>query len=99
LRMWGTANTTIRNNILYGGSNDTISSGDGGPIGYNRCASGCTTADNPQFVNAAAGDFRLTASSPTTITQSGVNLSSSFTIDKDAMAWGSTWGLGAYKYR
>jgi hypothetical protein len=99
LRLWGTENTTIQNNILYGGSNDTISSGDGGPITHNRCASGCTTADKPEFVNPAAGDFHLSASSPITITQSGYNLSSSFAIDKDGMGWGSTWGLGAYKYR
>jgi hypothetical protein len=94
----GSSGTTVQNNIIYGGTNNTISASDGGTISNNRCDSGCTTAANPQFTNAAGGNFHLTASSPTTITQGGVPLASSFTTDKDGVAWGSTWGMGAYKY-
>jgi hypothetical protein len=94
----GSTGTTIQNNIMFGGTNDTISGSDSGTISNNRCASGCTTVDNPQFVNAAGGDFHLTISSPTAITQGGVNQSARYTTDKDGVAWGSTYSLGAYKF-
>ena len=42
-------------------------------------------------------DWHLTASSSTSITQGGLNLSSSFTSDKDGITRTVPWSLGAYE--
>lgn len=93
----GTTNTTIQNNILFGGDDDTITGSDGGTISNNRCDSGCTTSADPQFVNAAGGNFHLSISTPTTVSEGGVNLSASFTTDKDGVARTVPWSMGAYE--
>jgi len=42
-------------------------------------------------------DWRLTASSPTEVTQGGLDLSAEFTTDKDGVTRTAPWSIGAYE--
>jgi hypothetical protein len=95
------SNTQFRNNICYG-TNAIISTSGGTPtISNNRCASGCTTADDPRFVDAASWNFRLSTSSPFTIVGAGVDLSRIFTSDFEGGSRTQTapFDLGAFELR
>jgi hypothetical protein len=53
---------------------------------------------NPLFVNQVGGDYHLTASSPTSVTQGALDLSATFTTDKDSITRTAPWSIGAYEY-
>jgi hypothetical protein len=53
---------------------------------------------NPNFINQSSGNYHLSASSPISVTQGGLNLSASFTTDKDGVARTAPWSIGAYEY-
>jgi len=46
----------------------------------------------------AASDYRLSASSPITVTQGGLDLSAAFTTDKAGATRTTPWSMGAYEY-
>lgn len=87
----------FKNNICFGGVADDIDSTTGTTFLTNRCATGCTTTDDPAFFDAPNGDYRLTASTPASIKSSGTDLSATFTTDY-VNTTRDTWGLGAYTY-
>jgi hypothetical protein len=89
----------IKNNISYQNGTNIDSQGPGTIMSNNLCgtaASGCTLVGNPNFVNAAAGDFHLQSNSPA-INQ-GADLSSVFTTDFDGNTRVLPYDLGAYEY-
>lgn len=60
----GNTNAKVKNNICYNGANDIIlNQGTASTVSNNRCASGCTTAADPLFVNAASNNFALQSTS------------------------------------
>ena len=53
-------------------------------------------AANPAFADS---DYRLGASTPTSVSQGGLGLSSEgFTTDKDGATRTTPWSIGAYEY-
>jgi hypothetical protein len=59
-----------------------------------------TITSAPQFVNSSSSGFDPHLSSSSPAIGSGLNLSSTFTTDKDGSAWPSSgaWDQGAYRY-
>jgi parallel beta-helix repeat protein len=64
--------TVIRNNICWGNPTNTIQGGDSAVVSNNL-------TDDPLFVDAGSGDYRLKEGSPAI--KAGVDLSSLFTTD------------------
>jgi parallel beta-helix repeat protein len=82
---------TFKNNIVYNNSGGNITS-----LSSNRLSNNLTTQD-PRFVNADAGDFRLQAGSPAIDT--GVTISDVITdFDKAPRPQGAGVDIGAYEY-
>lgn len=59
-------------------------------------ASGNVSVD-PAFANQAGGNWHLTDSSPASIFFGGLDLSASFTDDKDSVSRTVPWSIGAYE--
>lgn len=90
----GSGASIIRNNILFGGTDNTITGSDGGTLSHNRCNSGCATSANPQFVSAAASNFHLLEGSA--MIGAGVALGT-VTIDFDGVARANPPSIGAFE--
>lgn len=100
-------NTSVRNNIFY--SNGAVIDGDAlssTTCDHNLGVPGDTTSTtcsasssgtNPQFTNAAAAQFTLTAASLSAIGK-GVDLSGTFTTDFTGTTRTVPWDVGAYKF-
>jgi uncharacterized protein (TIGR03437 family) len=75
------------------GSNNLVF-GNGAPAGAGLTAVTGTIVADPLFVNAAAGDYRLTANSPAR----GAGVNTGLLADKDGVARGTTPDIGAYQF-
>jgi hypothetical protein len=96
----GADNGVYRNNIAYNNAPDIQNEGNGSTFSHNLCnnsSAACTDRGNPQFVNAAAGDFHLQAGSPAI--NAGVPVSGITTdMDQTPRPRGGRFDLGAYQY-
>ncbi len=89
----------IMNNDIFGC--ETIISSNGTPYGtiagLNSLRAGISGNIDDDPVLSASPDRNLTASSPTAVTQGGLDLSSVFTIDKAGTVRTAPWSIGAYE--
>lgn len=97
----GSSSAVVRNNIVVNNTTNIVNTGTGTSFTNNFCnaaTTGCMTTafGNPQFVNAAAADFRLLISSPAR--EKGADLSAVFTTDFSGLTRTVPWDTGAYKY-
>ena len=96
----GSSGTLIRNNILFQNAPAINNSGTNTTFSNNLCSSsgtGCSVIGNPLFVNAAANDFHLTASSPAV--NAGTTISTVITdFDGVTRPQGAAYDIGAYEY-
>ena len=83
--------TTFRNNISYANSPNYENNGTGTVEDHNSL-----DGTNPQFANAAGGDFHLTASTPGSIVNAGVALAEVLT-DADGVTRANPPDIGAYE--
>ena len=87
------SNTSVRNNIVYGNIGPAISIGSSGTLLSNNLV-----GINPKFMNAAANDFRLQASSPAINT--GVTLSEvRMDYARVPRPQGGSYDIGGYEYK
>jgi hypothetical protein len=86
------SNNTVRNNILFSNSNNSVSVGTAPGLVQDH-----NLTTNPFFLNAANADFHLTSSSTGAIGQS-TDLSATFTTDFAGTTRTAPWDIGAYKY-
>jgi hypothetical protein len=101
----GGTGAILRNNICYMNTDAVDDQGATTSCTYNLGVSGgegaansCSTANsatNPNFVNAAMGDFHLNSGSPAE--GAAFVLSSVFTDDFDLVTRGVVWDQGAYE--
>jgi parallel beta helix pectate lyase-like protein len=93
-------NQQYLNNIAYGNRDANLDGNGCVTCSANLCNSlggGCTVQGNPQFVNAAAGDFHLQAGSPAI--NAGVAVSDVTTdVDHTPQPRGRRPDIGAYQY-
>jgi len=102
-------NNVIMNNLCYRNSGGVIAdSGSGTMCTYNVGVSGgegassacsmASSSSNPQFVDAAAGDFRLLSGS--SAIKVGTNLSNTFNMDYSGnkRPVSTAWDVGAFIY-
>ena len=100
--------TSVRNNDLFDCSTALYRDADGGgnlttisametDLTNESITNGGNVNVDPAFVDKAGGDWHLTASSPTSVTEGGLNLSGSFTTDKDGITRTVSWSMGAYE--
>jgi uncharacterized repeat protein (TIGR02543 family) len=59
---------------------------------------GDNVSEDPLFVDQAGGDWHLTSSTSTNITEGGLDLSGEFTDDLDENTRTVPWSIGAYEY-
>jgi hypothetical protein len=85
----GANNVTAMNNIFSSVDHVDI-------LGSGANNSNSNYVTNPDFVNAAAGDFRLNAGSPGI--DEGVNLSSILTADLQGLSRDSNYDVGAFEF-
>ncbi|MEK6698072.1 MAG: Ig-like domain-containing protein [Nitrospirota bacterium] len=78
------------------GTLTTISAIEAALKAKGSAASGNVSA-SPAFANQAGGDWHLTASSPTSVSRGGLDLSAQFTTDKDGASRTAPWSIGAYE--
>ncbi len=83
--------TTVKNNLAYGNGSDLSDGGSGSAMSNNL------TGVNPGFVNAGAGDFRLTSGSRAIDAGASVAMVSS---DANGVArpQGPAYDIGAYEF-
>jgi len=95
---------SLRNNDLFGcgtalyfdeAANNLTSIADVNAL-TDTTATGNISID-PVFVDQAGGDWYLSSSSPTEVKQGGLDLSGSFTTDKDGFTRTIPWSIGAYE--
>jgi parallel beta-helix repeat protein len=93
ISMTSANSTIVKNNIIYGNGGTIVDwdNGSGGLVQSNNLTT------DPNFVNAAAGDFHLQQGSP--VIDAGMTLSQ-VTTDADGKARpaGSAYDIGAYEY-
>jgi len=84
------SNVTIQNNISYN---------NGSADSYGTATNDHNLTTNPQFTDAGAGDFTLTANSINAI-NAGIDLGPSYNQDfvSQARGYGGAWDIGAYEY-
>ena len=88
----------FRNNISWLNNDYDIRGEDGTVIENNLCSeSFCLVQQDPQFVDAAAGDFRLEANSPA-IDQGSSDGAPAFDVQGISRPQGSGIDLGAHEY-
>jgi len=89
-------NSAICNNICWGNELDAITGG--GSLNPRACNNSSNLFRNPNFVNAAGGDFHLQSGSPAIDT--GVSLAGIFTDDFEGNSRpvGTAWDIGAYEF-
>ena len=88
----------VDHNLVYGNGSGAFNFTRGGSD-YSYTESSTITSA-PQFVNSSSSGFDPHLSSSSPAIGSGLNLSSTFTTDKDGSAWPSSgaWDQGAYRY-
>jgi PKD repeat protein len=91
-------NVEYKNNILYAPSG-SLTAVEGTPgAGFSQ-SNNVTTSTNPNFVNLAGSDFRLTATTQATIVNAGATLSE---VRQDFLRLlrpaGAAYDVGAYEY-
>jgi parallel beta-helix repeat protein len=93
MNLGSTTNSLAQNNICYQNGTDVINGGGAAVTKLPNLLGG-----NPLFVNPGAGDYHVQTGSPAINT--GVNLSSGFTTDKDGAArpGSGNWTMGAYQF-
>ena len=90
----GNTNVVIQNNLIYGVTNILPSGTTGGQFITPNNIIG----NDPKFVNASAGNFRLQSNSPAI--NAGATLGSPYNVDFDGILrpQGSAYDIGAYEY-
>ena len=88
----------VDHNLVYGNGSGAFNFTRGGSD-YSYTES-LTITSAPQFVNSSSSGFDPHLSSSSPAIRSGMNLSATFTTDKDGAAWPSSgaWDQGAYRY-
>src|SRR5262249_21017807 len=87
-------------NISYSNQlGDIVNNGSGGEtFATNLCSAKCTYNGNPNFLNAAANDFHLTASSTLAVDHGTTLTAVSSDFDGVLRPQGGAYDIGAYQY-
>lgn len=91
----GASATVVSNNLAYANDTDYQNQGTGTIGGTPAAGNIFSGGANAQFVNAAALDFHIGATS--SAKDVGLALTE-FSTDKDLVAWAPSWGMGAFKF-